>query len=66
MPLSRHEGILYCCNVLVLLLGLVPFASAKKGPAEQASYAPGQAIPVSCLNRTMYDFIAIFLSLPSP
>lgn len=47
-----------------LALGCVAFATltaARVSSDEKASYAPGQAIPVSCLNRTMY-----VLAMPLP
>lgn len=47
-----------CHEILISVLGLFSFTTlivAKQGLDEKASYAPGQAIPVSCLNRTMYE-----------
>lgn len=58
MLFLRFRGTFRCYEILILVLGLFSFAAltaAKQGSDEKASYAPGQAIPVSCLNRTMYD-----------
>ncbi|KAL9019715.1 MAG: hypothetical protein Q9185_003053 [Variospora sp. 1 TL-2023] len=55
MLLPRWRGSL-CHSLLALVIGIVSYATftAAKGTSdEKANYAPGQAIPVSCLNRTM-------------
>lgn len=66
MPMPWHSclGCLpYLLARLVLLLSLVGAVveakASKDEKASKANYVPGQAIPVSCLNRTMYDLSKI-------
>lgn len=59
MPWRSRLGCLSYLLARLILLGLVAaVVEAKASRNEQVSkvsYVPGQAIPVSCLNRTMYD-----------
>ena len=54
MAISGCRGLSLLCRVLIIFfLALAESASAAVGGEEKASYAPGDAIPVSCLNRTV-------------
>lgn len=55
MFLSTSRSFLLFHAFLAFLVGLVLSVEAKANSDEKASYVYGQAIPVSCLNRTMYD-----------
>lgn len=53
-------------DFLALVIGFLLYVNLTEGKAssdERASYAPGQAIPVSCLNRTMYAVFMSYLEL---
>jgi len=49
---------LYCtwllAQALIAILSKLAEAAIEAKPDKKASYAPGQAIPISCLNRTMW------------
>lgn len=55
MLLSSHRVFWHFHEISALLVGLVLLVEAKTRSDEKASYVSGQAIPVTCLNRTMYD-----------
>lgn len=55
MLLPSYRSFLHFNEIGAFLLGLVLLVEAKAKSDEKASYVSGQAIPVSCLNRTMYD-----------
>ena len=52
MAISGCRGLSLLFRVFIVFLALAESASAV-GAEEKASYAPGDAIPVSCLNRTV-------------
>ncbi|KAL8694312.1 MAG: hypothetical protein Q9218_001017 [Villophora microphyllina] len=61
-----HSGIRSVFDLLIRLALLILVATvveAKASKDEKANYAPRQAIPVSCLNRTMYALFVDLLEL---
>ena len=54
MAVSGFRGLSLLFRVFIIFfLALAESASAAASSEEKASYAPGDAIPVSCLNRTV-------------
>jgi len=50
MALTSMASLL--CHVLIVILFALAEAASTDKAEEKTSYAPGDAIPVSCLNRT--------------
>lgn len=53
MAPARFRSISLVLHVLVTLFFALAEAANSAKAEEKASYAPGDAIPVSCLNRTV-------------
>lgn len=53
MAISGFRGLSLLCRVFIIFFLALAESASAVGAEEKASYAPGDAIPVSCLNRTV-------------